>query len=414
MIDVSKVAYNVYAVLQDGTRLNVTPAVMDLGWEEGESELSSRFSFTVANVDYNGSPLSSTIKPNTAIVVTASAGGDEQEVASGKVIEWNPQDGAAMKDFSVVCYDDLYNLQKSQDDRYIKAGTGTKSALNAIFSDWGIPAGEYKGPDKPHAKTLFKAEYLGDIITELLDDAEKHGADNYVIRMSGGKVSVLPINANETVYHFDEDDNLTTSGDKISTADLVTRVKVIGLEKKTQKRSVEATLDGKTEYGIRQRIYTRSSDDTAAQAKSAAQKTLDEKGEPTRKTTLKGADLPFIRKGDKIRAAARTVNGFCTVLGVQHDAANRTMTMTVKVLDEDPAGNKKDSDEYKVGDIVNFAGGSHYKASTDTKAASTNLSPGKAKITIIKKGAKHPYHLIYQNWAETHVYGWVDEGTFSK
>jgi len=46
--------------------------------------------------------------------------------------------------------------------------------------------------------------------------------------------------------------------------------------------------------------------------------------------------------------------------------------------------------------------------------AYTNLSPGKAKITIIKKGAKHPYHLIYQNWAETHVYGWVDEGTFSK
>ena len=209
--------------------------------------------------------------------------------------------------------------------------------------------------------------------------AEKHGADNYVIRMTGGKVDVLPINANETVYHFDEDDNLTTSGDKISTADLVTRVKVIGLEKKTKKRSVEATLDGKTEYGIRQRIYTRSSDDTAAQAKSAAQKTLDEKGEPTRKTTLKGADLPFIRKGDKIRAAARTVNGFCTVLGVQHDAANRTMTMTVKVLGEDSAESKKGSDEYKVGDVVNFAGGSHYKTATDTQAASTNLSPGKAK-----------------------------------
>lgn len=43
MIDVSKVAYNVYAVLQDGTRLNVTPAVTDLGWEEGEGELSAGF-----------------------------------------------------------------------------------------------------------------------------------------------------------------------------------------------------------------------------------------------------------------------------------------------------------------------------------------------------------------------------------
>lgn len=112
MIDVSKVAYNVYAVLQDGTRLNVTPAVTDLGWEEGEGELSARFSFTVANVDYNGNPLSSTIKPNTAIVVTASAGGDEQEVANGKVIEWNPLDGATTKDFSVVCYDDLYQPPK--------------------------------------------------------------------------------------------------------------------------------------------------------------------------------------------------------------------------------------------------------------------------------------------------------------
>lgn len=415
MIDVSKIEYNVYAVLEDGTRLNVTPAVTDLGWEEGEGELSTRFSFTAANADYNGNPLSSTIKPNCAIAITASAGGDEEEVASGKVIEWYPQSGSNMKDFSVVGYDDLFCLQKSQDDRYISAGTGTKSALNAIFSDWGIQLGEYKGPDKPHAKTLFKGEYLGDIITELLDDAEKHGAENYVIRESKGKVSVLPINANETVYHFDGDDSLTTASDKISTADLVTRVKVIGLEKKTSKRSVEATLDGKTEYGVRQRIYTRSSDDTAAQAKAAAQKILDEKGEPTRKTSLKGADLPFIHKGDKIRAAADTVNGYCTVLGVQHDAANRTMTLTVKVLDEDSAGNKKSTgNEYKVGDVVNFAGGSHYKASTDTKAASTNLSPGKAKITIIKKGAKHPYHLIYQNWAETHVYGWVDEGSFSK
>ena len=90
------------------------------------------------------------------------------------------------------------------------------------------------------------------------------------------------------------------------------------------------------------------------------------------------------------------------------------MTMTVKVLGEDSAESKKGSDEYKVVDVVNFAGGSHYKTATDTQAASANLSPGKAKITIIKKGAKHPYHLIYQNWAETHVYGWVDEGAFSK
>ena len=109
-------------------------------------------------MDYNGSPLSSTIKPNTAIVVTASAGGDEQEVASGKVIEWNPQDGAAMKDFSVVCYDDLYNLQKSQDDRYIKRRT--KSALNAIFPI-GDPGRRIQGPGQAPRKNAFQSGISG-------------------------------------------------------------------------------------------------------------------------------------------------------------------------------------------------------------------------------------------------------------
>lgn len=37
---------------------------------------------------------------------------------------------------------------------------------------------------------------------------------------------------------------------------------------------VEATVDGLTKYGIRQRIYTRGKDESLDEAKTAAQKSL--------------------------------------------------------------------------------------------------------------------------------------------
>mgnify|MGYP002264999694 CR=1 FL=1 len=34
--------------------------------------------------------------------------------------------------------------------------------------------------------------------------------------------------------------------------------------------------------------------------------------------------------------------------------------------------------------------------------------PGKAKVTVIAKGAKHPYHLVKEAGGGSTVYGWVD------
>lgn len=59
----------------------------------------------------------------------------------------------------------------------------------------------------------------------------------------------------------------------------------------------------------------------------------------------------------------------------------------------------------KVGDIVNFIGNRHYVSSTGDTGYS--CKPGKAKVTIISKGAKHPYHLIHTD-SSSNVYGWVN------
>ena len=69
-------------------------------------------------------------------------------------------------------------------------------------------------------------------------------------------------------------------------------------------------------------------------------------------------------------------------------------------------------ENFKVGDIVNFDGTTHYSTANATNGVA--CKGGKAKITQIYKlgKSKHPYHLVGMSGAT--VYGWVDEGTFTK
>lgn len=66
--------------------------------------------------------------------------------------------------------------------------------------------------------------------------------------------------------------------------------------------------------------------------------------------------------------------------------------------------------EYKVGDTVQFAGGTHYASSN--ASSGTSVKAGPAKITALAKGAKHPYHVIHTDSTST-VYGWVDATAIS-
>lgn len=329
MIDIRKLTYKLVAILEDGTQLDISRAAEDLGWEEGEGEISMRLSFTVHNAKYQGQPLSQMIKPGCIAAIIADWGDGTDEVARGTIVDWDTSNSGSSDTFAVLAYDELFNLQKSQDNRYITAGTGTKAAISAVFSDWGIPMGEYTGPDMAHAKTLYKNEFLADIIMDLLDTAVKHGGDKYVVRASKGAASVLKLGSNETIYHFDEDTSLTVTKDAISTQNLITRVKVVGKEDAEGRQSAEAIIDGRTEFGIRQRIYNRQEDDDLGTAKAEAQKILDEHGEPENTISFQAPDVPTIRKGDKIHAKTRTREGYFIIKSIQHNAATATMTMGV-------------------------------------------------------------------------------------
>ena len=68
---------------------------------------------------------------------------------------------------------------------------------------------------------------------------------------------------------------------------------------------------------------------------------------------------------------------------------------------------------FKVGDVVDFTGSTHY---TNANAASgKSCKPGKAKITQIYQlgKGKHPYHLVAVSGGGSNVYGWVNEADIS-
>lgn len=420
MIDLSKVTYRVVVVDGSGKQYNIKKYIENLGWEENENEISVRSSFTVRNDKTSKGYLSSIIKPGCLIGIFASDGGViDQEVARGYVENWNPVQQNGSMELKCTNYDELYKLQKSQDNLYFPSGTGTQSAITEILDDNEIPQGEYQGPDAVHGKLKYNNSYLSDVILDLLDDASKKGQEKCIIRASKGKTEILPKGSNKTVYVF-KTDNTKSVSESIAIADLVTRVKVIGQADDEGKSSVEATLDGLTEYGIRQRIYTRGSDESLEDAKSAAQEILYEKGDAIKNVTVQAPDIPFIRKGDLVYLIAGTSEGYFYVKGVRHDADDFSMTLNLEAAEQDVevqdavSGDSRPAlKSYEVGDIVEFLGGTHY-VSSYPGSKGYSASAGKARITI-KEGAgkAHPWHLIHMD-GSSNVYGWVDDGTFQR
>lgn len=416
MIDLSNIRYQVVAMDEEGNQYNIKDFIQNLGWEENEKEISMRSSFTVRNAKTPKGHLSDIIKPGCLVGIFASDGASfDGEVARGYVEEWNWVEGSSQNELKCTCYDELYKLQKSQDNRYYPSGTGTKLAVQSIFDDWGLPQGDYGGPDMPHGKTTYKNQYLSDILLEILDDAAKKGGRKCVIRAEKGYISVLPWGSNETVYVF-KADNTQSFNQSVSTANLITRVKVVGQGEDSGKRSIEATLNGETRYGIRQRIYTRGVDETLSDANSAAKEILNKEGGIERKMTVRSPDVPFIRKGDRVYIMNGSASGHYYVKSIRHDVDTYSMTMEVEHAgtgqpDGESSDNTQKMEGCQVGDIVDFHGGTHY-VSSYPGSRGYGAKAGKAKVTIKDgPGKAHPWHLVHVD-GNSNVYGWVDDGTF--
>ena len=322
---VSETIYTLAIVGEDGTQYDISEFAEDLGWEENERELATSMSFSVGT---DNAKLNALVKLGCVALVLVG----EDECARTTINRARQKKSSDKVSLTISAYDELYPLQRSEDQLYFPAGQTTKAVLTQILGDWGITFGKYEGADVTHEKLVFRTGSLADSILDILDDAVKKGGDPSVLRAAKGSVEVVKRGGNKTVYLFDEDDTISVE-QETSITELVTRVKIVGKEDATEGLPpVEALLNGLTEFGIRQRIYTREKDATTAEAQTAAQAILDEKGKVKKSMAIKSPDVPQMRKGDAIFVHIGEIVGYFYVEGIRHDATTGTMTLDIKEL----------------------------------------------------------------------------------
>jgi hypothetical protein len=330
MIDVAKLNYSLVLFRPDGQRIDLQPVTRSLSWEENDGELAVRLEAELQNQQLAGGKwLHQLIPLGGQIFLYSDWGSGQQEIFRGTVFAWDYQTDP-LGHFTITAYDQLIYLMKSKDDRFYKAGQTAKAIIQDIAKAWGMPLGTVQGPDVALAKQVFRGDTLADMIYSVLDQAKKRGAGKWIVRSKQGKIDVIKSGQNTPVYRFTHDENVDSIQDRQDIEDLVTRVKIIGAEDSEGKAPVVAQLDGRTEFGTLQEVVYQRQYDTPAAAKSAAEDILKERGQPRKQRKVQAPDLPFLRKGDKVKISAGTLIGYYIVSGVVHDATNRTMTLEVE------------------------------------------------------------------------------------
>jgi len=330
MIDVAKISYSLILLRPDGQRIDLQPFLRSLSWEENDGELAVRLEAELQNIQMpDGKWLHQLIPLGGQIFLYADWGSGQQEIFRGTIFVWDYQTDP-LGHFSITAYDPLIYLMKSKDDRFYRAGQMAKAIIEDIAKAWGIPLGTVQGPDVALAKQVFRGDTLADMIYSVLNEAKKKGGGKWIVRSRQGKIDVIRPGQNTPVYVFSAHTNVDSINDRQDIEELVTRVKIIGAEDKEGKAPVVATLDGRTEFGTLQEVVYQRQFDNAAAAKAAAQDILKERGQPRKQRKVQAPDLPFLRKGDKVKVEAGTLIGYYIVSSVTHDATNRIMVMEVE------------------------------------------------------------------------------------
>jgi len=328
-VDLTKITYYVTAVHPDGRLMHLEGVAENIAWEENESEVATRLNLTLRDIPFEDSRLSKKLALCTAVYLYAKwDDSGKQEIFRGTIWEWEhsqTNDDAIV----VTCYDLLYYLQKSQDSMYWPKGRNTSDICKDILEAWGVPLSEYSGPSITHEKTLYKNKAISAMLTETLDAAKKKTGEVGIIRAVEGECQILTRGENSEVWDFTADTNLVSASDKYTMADLVTRVILVGKDDKNGRPKVEATVDGKTEYGILQTVKSIGST-KLADAKKEAEELIEEKGKPKRTITFVAPEFPAVRKGDVIHAKTNKLIGYFYVKGVSHNATSKSMQMEVE------------------------------------------------------------------------------------
>ena len=320
------------------------------------------------------------------------------------------------KKLQFTAYDNGIYLANNKDTFCYENKTASE-----IFQDccarFNLPVGEvakcsYKIPELTKSKTT-----AFDAIADALSlDFDATGIRHYVAS-DKGKLNLLTRRENILQWVIEVGQNLTSYSYSRSIEDIKTRVKMVSKEGTTVAEKSNAELEKR--IGIFQEIDQPDESLTAAQVNDLIASIMEEKGTPQRTLSVEAVGIAEVISGIGVYIIIPELEISRTFYVDEdtHTFQDNEHTMSLKLnyandLAKEEKGAEDSSEEHKVGDVVQFHGGYHYVSSVASNPTGTKCAAGPAKITLIAKGAKHPWHLIHTD-SSTRVYGWVDDGTFS-
>lgn len=324
--------YYVTAVLSDGRLLHLENVAENIAWEENKNEIAVRLNLTIRDIEFENTRVSKLLKLCTVVYLYAKWDGEskKKEIFRGAIWEW--EHSQTNSDAVIItCYDMLYYLQKSNDNKYFSAGKQSSEICKSILSDWSVPVSEYSGPSISHKKIAYKNKSISAMLTETLDEVKKKTGKKGIIQAVEGKCRIISRGTNKTIWSFTASSNVASVSDKYSMVNMVTRIVITGKEDDDERTKVEATVEGDTQYGVFQQLKSLGSL-SVAEAKQEAQETINEKGKPQRTTTIVTPDIPTVRKGDMIYVKNDNLKGYFYVEGVSHNATSGSMQMEVEPI----------------------------------------------------------------------------------
>lgn len=318
---------------------------------------------------------------------------------------------------SFTAYDNGIYLSNNKDTFVYENKTADEIFID-VCNRFGLPIGtvdkcSYRIPELTKSKTT-----AFDVIADALSlDFKNTGVRHYVLS-DKGKLSLITRRQNILQWVFETGQNIINYSYSRSIEDIKTRVKLLSDEGTVIAEARNGSLENL--IGVFQDIDKPDETLNSAQIQELADSMLDENSKPKKTLTLETIGKTDVISGIGVFVIIPHigVNGTYYVDEDTHTFTETSHKMNVKLnIAEDitrgtSTENTSTGKEYSVGDIVQFNGGYHYVSSSASSPTGAKQNAGPAKITLIAKGSKHPYHLIHTDSSST-VYGWVDEGTFS-
>ena len=318
------------------------------------------------------------------------------------------------KKMTFTAYDNGIYLANNKDTFVYENKTASE-----IFRDcctrFQIPMGEvaectYKIPELTKSKTT-----AFDTIADALSlDFDATGIRHY-ITSEKGILNLTTRRENILQWVIEVGQNISSYTYSKSIESIKTRVKMVSKEGTTIAEKSNSELEKK--IGIFQEIEKPEESLTTAQIKDIVNSILNEKSTPERTLSLEAIGIIEVVSGIGVYVIIPELE-LSRTFYVDEDTHTfqdnfHKMSLKLNYANDVEKEQEKEENEYQIGNIVQFQGGYHYVSSNAAKPVGAKCVAGSAKITLIAKGAKHPYHLIHTD-SSTRVYGWVDKDSFQK